>query len=414
MRIVADLHLHSKYSRACSKQLTLENIGLWCQYKGISIIGTSDFTHPAWFNDIKNQLEESEPGLYKLKNSDVPTRFILSTEISCIYKQGGKVRRVHVCILMPTINSVEKIIDNFQKRGFNLKADGRPIIGFSAKELARLVLEIEPRSLVIPAHIWTPWFAVFGSKSGFDSLEECFEDITPYIYAVETGISSDPIMNWRVSMLDDITLLSNSDAHSLNNLGREANVFDISPEKLSYDEIYRIIKEKDKNNFLYTIEFFPEEGRYHVDGHASCKYFANPEESEKNKNICPVCLKPLTLGVLHRINDLCDRKIIPEKIKIPYKNLIPLQEIISEAVSVGKNSKKVLAIYFDAVKKYSEFEILIDLDEKELFKIFDKEVVNAILNVRNGNVLINPGYDGVYGTVKIITNSKKAQQKPLF
>jgi len=383
--------------------LTLENIDTWCNYKGINLVGTSDFTHPAWFREIKNKLEEAEDGLYKLKGANSAVRFILSTEISCIYTQGGKMRRVHVCILVPDIATVEKIIDAFEKRGFNIKSDGRPIIGFSAKELARLVLEINPESLVIPAHAWTPWFAVFGSKSGFDSLEECFEDVTPYIYAIETGLSSDPPMNWQVSALDKITLISNSDAHSLNNLGREANVFEIDEGKLNYSEIHRIIKEKDKSKFLYTIEFFPEEGKYHIDGHLSCNYSSLPEVSKKNKNICPVCGKPLVLGVLNRVSQLSDRTDMKKLDVIPYKNAIPLQEIIADYLQVGKNSKKVLAIYMDAVKNFSELEILIDLSQQQLHKIFNNQIAEAILNVRQGKVSIEPGYDGKYGIIKVKT-----------
>ena len=414
MRIIADLHLHSKYSRSCSQQLTLENIAEWCRYKGINLVGTSDFTHPQWFREIKNKLVEAETGLYKLKDGDNPTRFILSTEISCIYTQGGKCRRIHVCLLMPKISSVEKLIENFENRGFNIKADGRPIIGLSAKELARTVLEIDDKALIIPAHAWTPWFAVFGSKSGFDSLEECFEELTPNIFAIETGLSSDPPMNWRLSALDKITLISNSDAHSLNNLGREANVFEIEEDKLSYDEVYRIIKEKDKNKFLYTIEFFPEEGKYHIDGHASCNYSSWPEETKKNKNICPVCGKPLVLGVTNRVDQLANRENIEGLNMIPYKNLIPLQEIIAESYGVGKNSKKVINEYLSLVKNNSEFEILLDLNEDKLSILAREEVVNSIVKVRKGEVEIIPGYDGIYGKIKISGQVKLKVQKKLF
>ncbi|MFA5048021.1 MAG: endonuclease Q family protein [Patescibacteria group bacterium] len=414
MQIIADLHLHSKYSRSCSQQLTLENIDQWCQYKGINLVGTADFTHPQWFKEIKNKLVEAEPGLYKLKDADSPTRFILSTEISCIYTQGGKCRRVHICLLLPKISSVEKLIENFQQRGFNIKADGRPIIGLSAKELARIVLEIDDKALVIPAHAWTPWFAVFGSKSGFDSLAECFEELTPNIFAIETGLSSDPPMNWRLSVLDKITLISNSDAHSLNNLGREANVFEIEENKLSYNEVYRIIKERDKNKFLYTIEFFPEEGKYHIDGHTSCNYSSWPAETKKNKNICPICGKPLVLGVTNRVDQLADREEIKGLKMIPYRNLIPLQEIIAESYGVGKNSKKVINEYLFLVKKRSEFEILLDLDEAELNSLTREDVVASILKVRKGEVEIQPGYDGVYGKVKISGKIKQKKQVKMF
>jgi uncharacterized protein (TIGR00375 family) len=372
-------------------------------------VGTADFTHPAWFGDIKKNLHEAEPGLYKLENGK--TRFIISTEISCIYSQGGKCRRVHICLLIPSIDSAEKIIADFTKRGFNLKSDGRPIIGMSAKNLAKAVLDIEPRALVIPAHVWTPWFAVFGSKSGFDSLQECFEELTPQIYAIETGLSSDPPMNWRLSALDNITLLSNSDAHSLGNLGREANVLEIDENNLSYDEIYRIIKEKDKKKFLYTIEFFPEEGKYHVDGHADCKFSCTPED---NLEFCPTCGKKLILGVLHRVNELADRKNINHDKFIGYKNLIPLQEIIADNFGVGKSSKKVLKIYYEMTDQKTEFEILIDLSEEEIKNISNSEIARAVINVRLGKVALVPGYDGVYGKISIEKDITSPSQDKLI
>ncbi len=414
MRIITDLHLHSKYSRSCSRELTLENIAKWCEYKGIKVVGTADFIHPAWFKEIKSKLVEDQPGLFKLKDSASPTRFMLSSEISCIYSQGGKTRRIHICLLAPDVGSVEKIIENFNRRGLNLKSDGRPIIGLSAKELARIVWDINSEIMVIPAHAWTPWFAVFGSKSGFDSLEECFEELTPNIFAIETGLSSDPPMNWRLSALDRITLVSNSDAHSLANLGREANVFEISENNLSYGEIRRIIREKDKKKFLFTIEFFPEEGKYHADGHAACKFSCFPANSKKNANLCPKCGKPLVLGVLHRIDELADRLDVSAADQVPYRNIIPLQEIIAAAYEVGKNSKKVSAEYFNLVNKYSEFEILLDLPESELEKLTNEDIAQKIILMREGKVIIEPGYDGIYGKVKIVKNKPKIKQIALF
>ena len=414
LKIIADLHLHSKYSRSCSRDLTLENIEQWCEYKGINLVGTADFTHPAWFKEIKEKLIEDHLGLFRLKDSQSKVRFILTTEISCIYSQGGKMRRVHVCLIIPEIETVEKIIANFEKRNFNLKSDGRPIIGFSAKALAETILTIDPRALVVPAHAWTPWFSVFGSKSGFDSLQECFEELAPHIFAVETGLSSDPPMNWRVSALDKITLISNSDAHSMANLGREANVFEITEKNISYDEVYRIIKEKDEKNFLYTIEFFPEEGKYHIDGHAACQYSAEPEESKRQNNICPICKKPLVLGVMHRVNDLADRNDLSVIKNIPYKSLIPLQEIIADSFGVGKNSKKVAEEYLKMVKIFPEFEILIDLDEEHLKKITSDEIAQNIINVRGKKVKIEPGYDGIYGKISVNSDYQRAEQKKLF
>jgi PHP family Zn ribbon phosphoesterase len=271
MEIISDLHIHSKYSRACSKELTIKNIAKHCEVKGIHLVGTGDFTHPAWFAEIKKELAEASEGIYKLKDNSSETRFLLTTEVACIYKKGDRCRRVHLCIFSPSIEIAGKIIKELEKRKFNLKSDGRPILGIGAKELLQMLLEIDPRILMVPAHVWTPWFAVFGSQSGFDTLEECFEELTPEIFAVETGLSSDPPMNWRFKNLDNCLLLSNSDAHSLDKLGREANVFDfLNLESITYSEIRRILKEKDKSKFLYTIEFFPEEGKYHFDGHRLC------------------------------------------------------------------------------------------------------------------------------------------------
>lgn len=414
MRIIADLHIHSKYSRSCSQDLTLENIAKWCEHKGIKVVGTADFTHPAWFSEIKSKLAEDQPGLFKLKGSSSPVRFILSSEISCIYKQGGQARRLHICLLFSSIEAVEALNDYFDKRGLNRKSDGRPIIGMSAKELAKVALSIDEKCLVIPAHAWTPWFSVFGSKSGFNSLSECFEELTLNIYSIETGLSSDPPMNWQLSSLDNITLISNSDAHSPANLGREANVFDIREEDLSYHELYRIIKEKDNKKFLYTVEFFPEEGKYHIDGHANCMFSCLPQVSMKNKNLCPKCGKKLVLGVLNRVSELADRNQPSNKGRIPYKSVIPLMEIIADAYGVGKNSKKVNKEYFNLIGKYTEFEILIDLSFEELSKITDEEIANKVIMMREGKVEIAPGYDGIYGKVKIVDIKPKISQKSLF
>jgi len=416
MRIIADLHIHSKYSRACSKELTPENIDRWCQYKGINIVGTADFTHPAWFKELSDSLEEAEPGLYRLKNSDSPVRFMVTTEISCIYTQSDKCRRLHICLFVPSLETAEKINKDFIKRGFNIKSDGRPIIGMSAKDLAQTILEIDDQNLIIPAHAWTPWFAIFGSKSGFDSIAECFEELSPHIRAIETGLSSDPFMNWHLSKLDNITLISNSDAHSPANLGREANVFDLEMAKLSYNEIADAIKTKNRKKISYTIEFFPAEGKYHFDGHSNCKHVSHPDDSKKNHNLCPICKKEMTLGVYHRVSDLADRNQdqINQADHIPYKSIIPLQEIIANTFGVGKQSKKVQAEYFNLVKKYPEFEILIDLTENDLAKITSPEIATKVINMREGKVKIEPGYDGIYGKISINNNYQKPKQKSLF
>jgi len=291
MRYISDLHLHSKYSRACSRDLDLEHINQWAKWKGIGLVACADWTHPAWLKELKAKLVEVRPGLYQINPSFPPLEkgrnnpdsvfFMLNTEISCIYSQGGKCRRIHLCIFVPDFTTIDKIIAELEKRKVNLKADGRPIMGLSAIEVTKIVMQANPNSMVIPAHAWTPWFSVFGSYSGFDSLEECFGSEAKNIFAIETGLSSDPPMNWRLSALDKITLISNSDSHSPANLGREANVFEIPEGELSYDEICRILKTKDQKRFLYTIEFFPEEGKYHADGHAKCKVSLTPEQSKK-------------------------------------------------------------------------------------------------------------------------------------
>lgn len=417
MRIIADLHIHSKYSRACSKDLEIPKINQWAKIKGIDLVGTGDFTHPYWLKHLKENLAPAYPGLFKFKGDPESVLFMLTTELSCIYSQGGKVRRLHICIFVPDFAAVDKIIDALLKRGVNLKSDGRPIMGLSAIELTKLVLEASPKALVIPAHAWTPWFSVFGSYSGFDSLEECFGDQAKYIYSIETGLSSDPPMNWLVSALDKITLISNSDAHSPANLGREANVFEISENDLSYDEIYRIIKEKDKKKFLYTIEFFPEEGKYHWDGHRACDVGLPPSQTRVEKGICPVCKKDLTIGVLSRVEKLADR---PEGFKpdtIGYKSLIPLAEIIADALGQGKLTKKVDAIYQDMIAKGgNEFKILLDLTDDELDRIALPEIALGIKNVRAGKVKIIPGCDGKYGIIEIFSEDQKikSRQKSLF
>ncbi|MFA6227669.1 MAG: endonuclease Q family protein [Patescibacteria group bacterium] len=414
MKVIADLHIHSKYSRGCSRELTLPNIAKWCEHKGIDLVATGDFTHPAWFKSIKEELISAEPGFFQLKDGSSAVRFVLGGEISCIYTQGGKCRRIHTCLLLPSIEAAEKLIQELINRGCNLKSDGRPIIGLPAKELARLAFAVDENIIVFPAHIWTPWFAVFGSKSGFDSLEECFEELTPKIFALETGLSSDPAMNWRLSKLDRLTLLSNSDAHSPANLGREANVFDFSENKFSYQELRRIIKEKDRKRFLMTVEFFPEEGKYHIDGHAVCGFSCEPEKSRQLDNRCPKCGKPLTLGVLNRVNSLADRQEIAIDDFIPYKNLVPLQEIIAAVSGVGKNSKKVRKEYFNLISHANEFAILLDASSAELNKITLPEITEAIIAMRQGQVEIAAGYDGIFGRIKIKNTRSPAEQKELF
>lgn len=405
MRLIADLHIHSKYSRACSKDLTLENIDKWCRLKGINIIATADFTHPGWFSEIKSKLGPSGDGLFELKQNSQGTHFLLGTELSCIYSKKNEVRRIHILIFTPDIETVKKINDYLGGIG-NLSADGRPILGLDVKELTKRIMDMNSDNWLVPAHAWTPWFSVFGSKSGFETLTECFEEEAEHIFAIETGLSSDPPMNWRWSHLDNICLISNSDAHSLPNLGREANVFELSEP--SYFAIKDSVKERDKKRFLFTIEFFPEEGKYHYDGHAPCNISCEPEKSKKYKNSCPQCGRNLTIGVLSRVDNLSDRKTSIQNGRIPFKSLVPLQEIIAESLKKGKNTKTVQEHYQALVKAVgSEFSVLLDVDYQELKNITPPAVIEGIRRVREGRLRITPGYDGVYGKIEIFSQDEK-------
>lgn len=414
MRLIVDWHIHSKYSRACSKELELPAIASWCARKGIDIVATGDWTHPAWFAHLKEELVESEcDGIYALKNHASKTRFMLVQEVSQIYKKGDKTRRIHNLIFSPSLETCEKVIAMLTNKRFNLKSDGRPILGIDSEELYKLLKEIDERIIVIPAHAWTPWYAIFGSKSGFDSIEECFGSMTPYIYAIETGLSSDPKMNWQISGLDDVVLVSNSDAHSPRNLGREANVFEI--EHPSYDEFVRVLKEKDRSKFLYTIEFHPEEGKYHFDGCASCAFSCPPSESKRLGLKCPRCRKPLTLGVHHRVEELADQDAeTVAREKIPYKSIVPLAEIIAECFGIkSPQSKKVVAEYRRLTDQVAdEFTLLINTPLAAIQEaVSDPLIATAIERVRAGALHITPGYDGVYGTVNIFGENGPAKPK---
>lgn len=421
MRIIADLQIHSKYSRACSQDLVPKNIGLWSDKKGIQVIGTGDFTHPKWFLELRDALEETKPGLYQLRGKSARAFFMLTAEISSIYKQGEKIRRVHNVILAPSFEAADKIIIGLKRAGANLNADGRPITGIHCSQLVSIVKEADQQAEIIPAHAWTPHFGIFGSLSGFDRLEEAFGDQTRHIFAIETGLSSDPKMNWQISALDKYTLVSNSDAHSLRKIGREANVFEVEESKLSYAEIVRIIRQKNPKEFLYTIEFFPEEGKYHLDGHRDCQFSAKPKQTKKLGGICPVCGKKLLVGVLNRVDQLADREygFVPQG-AIPYKNVIPLEEVIAETYQQGVNSKKVLDLYERMTAKYPEFEILLDLDESQIAAISSRDIAMSIMRVRNGRIQVEGGYDGVFGKIHLYTQEErerlfsKPKQKELF
>ena len=430
MQFVADFHIHSKYSRATSKDMDVEHLDKWAKIKGIKVLGTGDFTHPLYLKELKANLEPAEPGLFKLKAIAVKktknllgdfqlpeneTRFMLTAEISCIYSKNNRTRKIHLLIFAPSFEAVEKINAHLGWIG-NIKSDGRPILGLDAKELAKIVLNVSSDCLIIPAHAWTPWFSVFGSMSGFDSLEECFDEYTKHIYAIETGLSSDPAMNWRLSKLDNITLISNSDSHSPSRIGREANVLD---SEIDYYAITDIIKKKGKGKFLYTVEFFPEEGKYHIDGHRNCKVSMNPEETKKLKGICPVCKKPITIGVLYRVMQLADRQegYKPEK-AVPYKNLVPLDQIIADALDMGVSTKAVQKRYVELINRFgNEFNILLNAQKSEIENASSPEIGEGIMRVREGKLKIEPGYDGEFGKVKIFSDKERKnflKQNKLF
>ena len=413
---VLDLHIHSRYSRACSPQLTLANIEKTCRTKGVHIIATGDFTYPAWFESIKNELIETNPksGLYRLKTaSDNQVKFILSTEVALIYKDGDKCRRIHLVIHAPSIAAAEKLNKQLDKK-YNIRSDGRPILGIKAPALVELLLKIDPNFLIYPAHIWTPWFSVFGSKSGFNTLKECFKEQTKYIYAYETGLSSDPEMNWRLSALDKLTLLSNSDAHSLNNIAREANIMEIS-EPITYQKIYDNIK--NKRGMIKTIEFYPEEGMYHIDGHRDCHFSCEPLESKKLKNICPICKKPLVIGVLNRVAELADRPVgFRPKNAADFQKLVELDKIIAEALNIkSRSSLLVQKEYRSLITKFgSELDILLNLDLKIIGPEVDSRIIEGIKRVRAGKLIIKPGFDGQYGQINIFTEDDRPGRQTKF
>lgn len=396
MRLIADLHIHSRFSRATSPRMNLEALAHWAKIKGIGLLGTGDFTHPQWLRELREGLVSEGNGLYLY--SDV--RFMLTTEISLIWKQRERVRKVHVLVLAPSFAAVERINHDLALIG-NLASDGRPILGVSAQRLAEVVWNADDMAEIIPAHVWTPWFSIFGSRSGFDSLEECFGKHTERIFAIETGLSSDPPMNWRLSTLDHLTLISNSDAHSPSKLGREATLFDL-PEP-SYESVIDAMKTRDPARFLGTIEFYPQEGKYHYDGHRKCGIVLSPRAAMRLNNSCPVCGKPLTIGVLHRVEELADRQDDSARsVRPPYRSLVPLEEIISQALGVGVKTKTVSREYARLIEEFrNEFRILLDLPREEMEGRMPERILRGIMAVRSGDVDVIPGYDGLYGLVRI-------------
>ena len=402
---IADLHIHSKYSRATSKDMEVLSLYKWAKVKGIKVLGTGDFTHPYYLNDLKTHLEPAANGLFKLRDKGEDVYFMLTTEVNNIFSAKGKERKIHTLIFAPSFKVVEKINARLSQYT-DLSIDGRPTLSFSAKELVKIVLDISEDCLIVPAHAWTPWYGIFGSKSGFDSIEECFEEESRYIYAIETGLSSDPSMNWRLSSLDHITLISNSDAHSPSKIGREANIFHCN---LDYYEIINTIKNKDRNRLIATIEFYPAEGKYHFDGHRKCNVVFSPQETKRHNYICPVCGKRLTVGVMHRIESLADRPSghRPNN-AIPEIHLVPLEQIISEALGVQTTTKAVQEEYKRLVSiGGSEFEILLKLSMEELSRFVPPRILEGISRVREGKLFIKPGFDGVYGKIKIFDSEEK-------
>ncbi|MCL4353663.1 endonuclease Q family protein [Patescibacteria group bacterium] len=450
MQFVADLHLHSKYSRAVSQNMILPVMADFARKKGIDIISTGDFTHPLWIREIQSQLKESGEGLYRFKDQGSKIKdendvlFLLSTEIASIYTQGEKLRRIHNLIFSPSIEICEKINKELTRRGCNLHSDGRPIIGLSSKNLLEIVSSIDPRAILIPCHIWTPHFGIYGSASGFGSLDEAFGDSARFVYGIETGLSSDPLMNWQVEELDNRSILSFSDAHSPAKMGREATVFvsskngisndklQISNEEITYEDIrLAIMRRNGKLKIGYTIEFYPEEGKYHFSGHRNCGVVYGPEDLKAKGEICPVCHRRLTEGVLNRVMQLSTRlygkvfsvKMSDKGIKWyidqtknhpPFVKLVPLLEIIAEAMHSTVSSRKVTGIYDMLCSSLgSEFNVLLLSSVTDIEKYSDSRIAQAISKVREGNIIIDPGYDGEYGKVKIERAEEKIQGQPV-
>ena len=407
MKMIGDLHIHSRFSMATSKEGTPENLDFWARKKGISLIGTGDFTHPVWREELKERLVSEGNGLYRLRDEYVKedsrkfpgegTRFVVSGEISSIYKKNGKTRKVHNVILLPSLEAADAMAQRLEKIG-NIHSDGRPILGLDSHDLLEMMLDVCPEGILIPAHIWTPHFSVLGAKSGFDSVEECFEELAPYIHALETGLSSDPAMNWRISKLDRYQLVSNSDAHSPSKLGREANLLDID---CSYEGLYRAIQTGE--GLEGTVEFFPEEGKYHFDGHRKCGVSLSPVEAERLGGICPVCGKKLTMGVDHRVEQLADRaEGFVKKDGKKYESLVPLPEVISACMGYSTASKKVQGCFEQMIQTLgTEFDILRNVPSEDIKSCAGERIAEGIENVRTGNVKRIPGYDGEYGKIEL-------------
>lgn len=445
--VIADLHLHSKYSRAVSPSMIAPVMAQVGEQKGIDLLTTGDWTHPLWFRELRNYLTEAEEGVYKIKNptdENKDTRFLLTVEIANIFTQGGKGRRIHNLVFSPSFETSEKINKELVKRGYNITSDGRPIIGLSSKNLLQMILEIDERMMLIPCHVWTPWFGLYGASSGFNSLQESFEELSSYVYGIETGLSSDPEMNWQIKELDSRSILSFSDAHSPAKMGREATVFEL--ESLSYENIRKAImrpsltkdaKRQEENKVFYTIEFYPEEGKYHYSGHRNCGVTMTPQEQRVTHGICPVCKRRVTDGVMRRVQELASEEPRaskkpnpqgllwlrdPKGVHPPFVKIVPLNEIIAEAIGSPVTSVKTKAKYDELCKNLaSEFDILLKIPIEDIEKAAGEKIAEGIKKVRGEDIVIKPGYDGVYGVVKIWhegqekrtdDNSQNADAKP--
>jgi len=408
-----DLHLHSKFSRAVSSDMDLEHLEASAKRKGIQVLGTGDFTHPQWFAEIKNKLKEFAPGVYKL-SADSPVSFLVSGEISCIYTQGTKVRKIHLLVLPSSVPAAEKINLVLNWIG-NLKSDGRPILGVDVKSLSSDIWRADPAALIIPAHVWTPWFSLYGANSGFDSIKEAFGELADRIYALETGLSSDPEMNWRVEEIRSKVLVSNSDAHSPGKIGRELTVIETS-EPFSFLLLAALLKEgyQSAKGKISTVEFYPEEGKYHLDGHRNCGVCLVPEETKKANYLCSKCGRPITVGVLHRVEKLSNfgPSMAPTGANFSYA--VPLKELIGQIENVGAISKKVEAIYQKIIAQIPEIQFLLEAGEEDLVKVGGREITRAILAMRAGEVERIPGYDGKYGKIMVKVEKDKEIQASLF
>ncbi len=414
MAYVADLHIHSKYAGACSFELTIPNLAKWASWKGIDLLGSGDALHPMWQQELKQNLTDIGNGIYQ--NGE--TKFVISGEISCIYSEGGKTRRIHLIVIYPSLDTALKVSEVLAKRGAKLASDGRPILGMSSRQICSILFGVDPSILIIPAHIWTPWYSLYGSNSGYDLLTDCFGEFSEKIYAVETGLSSEPAMNWRVAELDNKSIVSFSDLHSLPRLGREVTIMG---GKIDFSDLTRALQERD---IIGSIEFYPEEGKYHYSGHRNCGVVLNSEELKKNGEICPVCKKKLTIGVLQRIEDLATRSekelelykdngVLKSK-KFPdrpgFRMLVQLEEILAESLGVAVKTVKVKTLYEKLVTELdSELKILTKVQIPLIAMAAGDKVAEGVKRVREGQLTIEPGYDNTYGKVTIFEEKEEVK-----